>query len=71
VTYENLVANPVEELERMARFAGMTESPRWTASLRRIQFPNRNERWRSALAPEVVATIEAIQREELHRHGYI
>jgi hypothetical protein len=71
VTYENLVASPLQELERIARFAGLDESPRWESVLRRIEFPNRNERWRSALPPDAVATIESIQDEELRRHGYV
>ncbi len=71
VTYENLVANPIQELVRMASFAGLEASPRWESALRRIEFPNRNERWRSALPPEVVATIKSIQGEELRRHGYV
>ncbi len=71
VTYENLVNNPIEQLVRIARFAGLDESPRWESALRRIEFPNRNERWRSALPPEAVATIESIQADELRRHGYV
>jgi len=71
MSYEELVADPTGNLDRLARFAGLGESDRWSAALRRLRYPDRNERWRAALGPEVVARIEAVQGEELRRHGYV
>ena len=71
VSYEELVADPLAQLSAIARFGGLPDSERWTASLRRLQFPNRNEGWRSNLDPELTNRIEGTQAEELHRYGYL
>lgn len=71
VSYEQFVASPLETLERVAAFAGLPPDERWTRRLGQLRFPDRNEAWRAALDPEVVATIEAIQGDELARHGYV
>ena len=71
VSYEAMVAEPLVELGRMGSFGGLPESPSWTESLGRLQYPNRNEAWHSKLDPEVAARIERIQAEELRRYGYL
>lgn len=71
VSYEAMVAEPLAELGRIGRFGGLPESGAWTKSLGRLQYPNRNEGWRSNLDPVVVAQIERIQAEELRRYGYL
>ena len=71
VSYEGMVANPLDELGRMGRFGGLAESRSWSQSLQRLQYPNRNEGWRRNLDPEVVARIEGIQSAELQRYGYL
>jgi sulfotransferase family protein len=71
VSYEAMVANPLGELGRMARFGGLPESRTWSLSLQRLQYPNRNEGWRRNLEPAVVAQIEGTQSAELRRYGYL
>jgi hypothetical protein len=71
LTYEDLVADPQDELGRIARFAGLAESPEWVARLGRLQFPNRNEAWRAKLEPDVRERIESFQAEELRRYKYL
>jgi hypothetical protein len=71
VSYEAMVANPLDQLGRMAEFGGMAESRAWTESLQRLQYPNRNEGWRRNLDPEVVTRIEGVQATELRRYGYL
>jgi hypothetical protein len=70
LSYEAMVANPLTELGEIGRFGGLPESAIWAESLRRLQYPNRNEGWRQNLDSSVVARIEAIQDEELRRYGY-
>lgn len=71
VAYEELVANPLTELGRIAGFGGLPESRSWVASLGRLQYPNRNEAWRKNLDSELIERIESIQAEELRRYGYV
>ena len=71
VSYEAMVAEPLVELGRIGHFGGLPESGAWTAAVRRLSFPNRNEAWRSKVDPEIVARIERIQAEELRRYGYV
>jgi len=55
----------------MGRFGGLAQSPAWTESLRRLQYPNRNEGWRRNLDAELVARIEGIQVAELAGMAYL
>jgi omega-hydroxy-beta-dihydromenaquinone-9 sulfotransferase len=68
--YEDLVADPVQTLQGIRAFMGLPESKRWTAWIRRLAFPDRNEGWRDRLTPAVVARIDSIQREDLDALGY-
>lgn len=70
MSYEGLVAAPMEGLRQIADFAGLPEDPRWLDELSRLRFPDQNEAWRRKLDPEAIATIEGVQRETLAVHGY-
>jgi hypothetical protein len=68
--YEDLVADPMPELSRVARFLGLEPSSRWDAQLGALSFPDRNERWRQQLPSDAIATVTAFQRDELEGFGY-
>lgn len=70
LSYEELVADPVGTLVRVATFGGLPPAPSWVAELRELDYPNRNERWRSDLDADVVERVEAIQGPTLLRRGY-
>lgn len=70
LSYESLVAAPVETLERVAAFGGLAPEPSWVAELARLDFPDRNERWRTNLEAGIVARIEAVQAATLRACGY-
>ena len=67
--YEELVAEPVAVLRRVAGLAGLADDPGWVAELGRLRYPNKNEAWRERLAPAARERVETIQREELLRLG--
>ena len=67
--YEELVADPVAVLRRVADFAGLADDPGWVAELGRLRYPNKDEAWRERLAPDARERVETIQREELLRLG--
>ena len=70
VSYERLVAAPHETLATIATFAGLAPSDAWDAAVAEVVFANQNEAWRTALDAGAKAKIEAVQGEELRRHGY-
>ena len=70
LTYEELIADPVQQLERIARFGGFSADPSWRARIEALSFPNRNDRWRTKLDAEALATIRRIQDVALKEHGY-
>jgi hypothetical protein len=70
LSYEELVGDPFPRLEDIARFAGLDPSTEWRRRLGQVSFPNRNQAWSGGLAPEALATVEAIQRDVLARYGY-
>jgi hypothetical protein len=71
IRYEDLVDRPLATLERVAAFAGLPDRSEWTSELGRLQYPNRNERWREQLPGEARTRIETIQYEQLRRLGYV
>jgi hypothetical protein len=71
VRYETLVEDPLAVVPGIARFAGLSPDPRWTASLQRLSYPNRNETWRRELEPVVADRITALQRPMLEELGYM
>jgi len=68
--YEELVAEPLPTLGRVAGFLGLAADEGWRRSLGGLSFPDRNDSWRRSLEPPVIERIETIQREVLDRHGY-
>jgi hypothetical protein len=71
IRYEELVRNPREVLESVAAFIGLDPHHRsWRRSLRDVRFPDNNNRWREALDPQALATIESVQKPELLHLGY-
>lgn len=70
LTYEDLVADPIRQLESIAAFGGFPAHVGWHERVEALSFPNRNERWRTTLDPEVLATIERVQELTLKGYGY-
>ena len=70
LSYEDLVADPIERLTAIARFSGLPLSEDWLQALKELRFPNRNEAWRRDLPEAAAATVTRIQAEELRRYGY-
>ena len=71
IRYEELVAEPLATMRRVAAFAGLANRRDWTGELAGLRYPNRNERWHSQLEPEARGRIETIQRADLRRLGYL
>jgi hypothetical protein len=70
ITYEQLVADPERTMADVAAFAGLDVGATRTPWLAGVRFPDRNEGWRARLGAAAVATIEAIEGDDLRRHGY-
>jgi Sulfotransferase family len=71
IRYEDLVDHPLATVRRVAAFAGLPCQDEWTAELRQLRYPNRNQRWRESLSSEVRTRVETIQYEQLRRLGYV
>jgi len=71
LSYENLIRTPIDSLRSVAAFAQMPITSDWVDQVARLDFPDRNERWRQRLTPTAVRTIEEIQSEALTRYGYV
>jgi hypothetical protein len=71
VSYEALVASPDATLARMAEFAGLAPSDAWHSALRDVRFSSQNDAWRSGLDGAARLRVEAVEAEELRRHGYV
>ena len=70
--YEDLIEDPVQVTRAAMAFAGLDpHSPQWVAALAFVRFPNKNERWRSHLDEQALATVERVQRQELLTYGYL
>jgi hypothetical protein len=69
--YEDLIDDPVQRVEEIATFCGMAADSRWSATLRTLSFPDRNEGWRQKLTPEIIERISTIQKDELSTNGYL
>jgi hypothetical protein len=70
ITYEQLVGDPYTTLGAVADFAGLDRAVTRRPWLDDVAFPDRNEGWRRRLGPAAIATIEAIEADDLARHGY-
>jgi hypothetical protein len=71
IRYEQLVAQPVPTVRRIAAFAGLREDRGWARELSRLCYPDKNEGWRSRLAPGDCQRVEDIQHGDLRRLGYL
>jgi hypothetical protein len=71
ITYEQLVADPQRTLADVTAFAGLDPAAGGGGWVTGIEFPDRNEAWRGRLDPAAVATIEAVEGDDLRRHGYV
>jgi hypothetical protein len=70
VTYERFVATPGSVLAEVAHFAGLGPSPAWRQRLAGVQFPDRNQAWRTDLSDAAIAAVERVQGRALAAHGY-
>lgn len=70
ISYEGMVAAPVDTLRSIADFAGLPADPAWVEELSRLRFPDKNEAWRQQLPAAAIATIEEVQAEVLAGQGY-
>ena len=71
IAYEDFVASPRDTLARVAEHMGLDgASAGWSARLAGLDFPDRNESWRSSMGPEDVATVERWQGDLLGQLGY-
>jgi hypothetical protein len=69
--YEDLVADPVPTLVRIAGFLGVaTDDRRWRSSLATLRVSDRSGSWREQLDAPTIERITLIQRANLERHGY-
>ena len=70
ISYEQLVRDPETTLAGVAVFAGLDPERPGRTWLDGVSFPDRNEAWRTRLDAAAIATIEAVEGDDLHRHGY-
>ena len=70
ITYEQLVHDPKQTLSDVAAFSGLDPDAAGGSWLAGIEFPDRNEAWRHRLDAAAISTIEAVEGDELRRHGY-
>jgi hypothetical protein len=70
IGYESFVERPLETLERVRDFLGLSPDAGWRRELERLRFPDRNEAWRERLDAETVRRITAWQAGDLRRLGY-
>jgi omega-hydroxy-beta-dihydromenaquinone-9 sulfotransferase len=68
--YEDLVADPIPTLTRVAGFLGVAgDDRRWRSSLATLRFSDPG-RWRQELDAPTIERITRIQRDDLERYGY-
>jgi len=70
ISYEQLVRDPHGTLSGVALFAGLDPAVAGAGWLDGVAFPNRNEAWRTRLDSAAIATIEAVEGDDLRRYGY-
>jgi hypothetical protein len=69
--YEELIDDPLATVQRVAELAGLPHSAAWSAELGRLRYPNRSDAWRARMEPGAAALVEAVQRDDLRRLGYL
>ena len=68
--YEDLVADPTNSFQRVARSVGLPDAARWRRALAALPIADKNDGWKGRLAPPVADRITAIQHDALGRYGY-
>jgi hypothetical protein len=71
VRYEELVAQPIATVHRIAAFAGLRQDAGWSRELSWLYYPDKNDSWRARLSPSARQRVETIQQGELRRLGYL
>lgn len=71
ISYEQLVRDPETTLSGVAVFAGLDPAAPGRRWLEGVTFPDRNDAWRQRLDASAIATIEAVEGDDLRRHGYV
>ena len=69
VRYEYVVESPLEALRSALNFAALESDDAWEAAVASLRM-GRDAAWRRDLSEEALKRIEAIQADELVRHGY-
>jgi len=70
--YEDLIDDPIAVTRAAMSFAGLDpDSRQWHSALSFVRFPNKNDRWRSSLDEQALATVERIQQHHLLTYGYL
>lgn len=70
IRYEDLITAPGSTFRAVAEFSGLVADQPWLQRIARLEFPDRNESWRTQLDHEVVATITREQEPLLRQYGY-
>lgn len=70
IRYEDLCSRPMETFRNCLEFGALEEDPRFEERVRANRWSSANERWREDLTSSQQATLEAVVRERLERHGY-
>jgi hypothetical protein len=70
MSYEQLVRDPTTTLSGIAVFAGLDPAVAGRRWLDGVAFPDRNEAWQARLDAAALSTIEAVEGDDLRRHGY-
>jgi len=70
IRYETLVADPCEQLTRVAESIGLPLDESWLNAVRSVPLPD-NDHWKTELSDSAIRTITDVQRTTLQRLGYI
>jgi len=69
--YEDVVADPIPMLTKVASFAGLPDSEVWSTRIEEMGFPPpETDKWRRNLPPDVIRRITRIEAVELRAEGY-
>jgi hypothetical protein len=69
--YDELVADPVGQLKRLAEFADLPWTPKFAARVQATPMTSDDTRWRRTLNPEEQLLIEQTLRPTLVAHGFM
>lgn len=71
VHYETIMSQPVDSLDEIASFAGLTLAPEWHAELAALELSVRSDVANGCPAPDALARVEQWQRPLLQQYGYV